>query len=74
MSNNENALAYDWANVEAGTPVKVIGERGQFVFRKVDKNGDVEVHGGANGKAMLRTFRAERIKIKGKRRTQKETK
>jgi hypothetical protein len=68
----EQGLTYDWSTIEVGTTVKVIGERGEFVFRKVDQNGDIEVHGGASGRLMIRTFRSDRIKIKGKRRTKRE--
>lgn len=64
-------LEYDWATVEVGTAVKVLGERGNFAFRKVDKNGDIEVFGGSNGYAMFRTFSADRVRIKGKRRNRK---
>jgi hypothetical protein len=66
-------LNYDWETVEKGTPVKVVGERGNFTFCKQDKNGDIEVYGGANGHLMFRTFTANRIRIKGKRRTEKAT-
>ena len=66
-------LSYDWTKIEEGTPVKIKGERGAFVFRRIDKNGDIEVHGGSNGRAMFRTFHAERITIKGHRRTKKES-
>lgn len=59
---------YNWNAIEAGTPVKIAGERGQFVFRKVDRNGDVEVFGGSSGRLMVRTFRADRVRVKGHRR------
>lgn len=65
-------LTYRWELIEAGTPVKIAGVRGQFVFKKVDKNGDIEVYGGANGHAMFRTFTADKVRVKGHRRT-KET-
>ena len=64
-------LSYDWSKIEQGTTVEVVGKRGTFVFRRIDKNGDVEVHGGSNGRAMFRTFHAGRITIKGHRRTKK---
>lgn len=61
-------MTYDWGTVPKGTVLKIRGERGTFTFRKVDQNGDIEVFGGANGKEMIRTFTADRITIKGKRR------
>jgi len=54
----------DWSSVEAGVPVRVRGLRGQFVFRRVDRNGDVEVYGGSNGRLMVRTFSAGRVHTK----------
>jgi hypothetical protein len=59
---------YNWNAIEPGTSVKIAGERGQFVFRKVDRNGDVEVFGGSSGRLMVRTFRADRVRVKGHRR------
>ncbi len=61
-------LNYQWEEIEPGAQVRIVGERGQFTFRKLDKNGDVEVYGGANGHLMFRTFSADRVRIKGKRR------
>lgn len=68
---DDESRTYDWTQIEIGTPIKIVGERGQFVFRKVDHNGDIECHGGSNGRAMIRTFTAERVKIRGKRRTKR---
>jgi Na+-transporting NADH:ubiquinone oxidoreductase subunit NqrF len=65
---NSSDYCYDWAAIEPGTPVKIAGERGEFVFRKVDRNGDVEVFGGSSGRLMVRTFRADRLRVKGHRR------
>lgn len=72
MNNFDNdSPTYDWTQIDPGTPLKIVGERGQFVFRKIDQNGDVECHGGSNGRAMIRTFNANRVKIRGKRRTKR---
>jgi hypothetical protein len=54
----------DWGHVDQGASVRVAGLRGQFVFRKVDRNGDIEVFGGASGRAMFRTFSASRVTVK----------
>lgn len=54
-----------------GTEVRIVGERGQFhvLGEKVERDGRivVTVYGGSNGRVSIRSFYAERVKIRKRR-------
>ena len=68
--------ATEWGSFKRKDPVRVIGERGQFVFLYVTYNRDGTVNhvtcsGGISGHTHLRAFSPERIKPPVKKRAKK---
>lgn len=52
----------DWAGVEKGSPVLVLGEKGSFSFQKAE-NGTVSVFGGERNKEKFRSFEASKVRL-----------
>jgi hypothetical protein len=68
--------ASEWNGFKRKDPVRVIGERGQFVFLYVSYNSDGSVNhvtcsGGIANHSQLRAFSPERIKAPVKKRVKK---
>ena len=61
----ETEIQINGRNVVPGTELKIEGERGRFRFMRYVVNGDVswiDVHGGAKGYEVVRSFRLELVK------------
>jgi hypothetical protein len=48
--------------VPVGAELSITGERGRFVLRWVEANGDLTCWGGPDGHAAWRTFRPARVR------------
>lgn len=53
----------EWSEVERGTEIKVLRQRGVYVYEKLNTDGSVCVFGGPNGKAMFRSFHPDNCRI-----------
>lgn len=63
----------EWEGLSVGDPVRVIGASGQFRFQSHTTTAAGEtwitVYGGLKGHGTTRSFRPERVRARGRRRT-----